>query len=65
MRLWISLLSMNEAWEKNWIANEEDRRVVSNDIPNAVISVELDSITARIACRISGTAFTTLNSFCF
>jgi hypothetical protein len=30
MCLWISLLSVNEARKENWIANEEDWRVVSD-----------------------------------
>jgi hypothetical protein len=65
MSLWVSLLSVDEAREKNWIANEEDWSVVSNDIPHAVIGVELDCKSARIACCISRTAFAALNLFRF
>lgn len=60
--LWISLLSVDEAREENRVADEEDGRVVADDIPNAIVGVELDSEAAGIACCVSRTAFTTLDS---
>lgn len=52
MSCWITLLGMNEAGEQRWVTDEEDWRVVANQIPNAVLSVELDSKTAWITCSI-------------
>jgi hypothetical protein len=63
--LWVSLLSVDEAREKNWITNEEDGRVVADKIPHAVIGVELNGITTRIACCVGRTAFAALNFFFF
>lgn len=46
---WVALLSMDEAWEKDGVTNEEDGSVVANQIPVALFSIELDSEAARIS----------------
>jgi len=43
----VPLLGMDEAGEENWVPDEEDRGVVSDQIPNAILGVELD-------CKSSG-----------
>lgn len=50
--LGISLLGVDEGGEENGIPDEEDRRVVADDIPHAVVGVEFDGETARIACCV-------------
>ena len=32
---WITFLSVNERWEENRVANEEDRSVVADQIPGS------------------------------
>lgn len=59
MSLWVSLLGVNEAWEENWVANEEDWRVVTDDVPNAIVRVEFDCETAWVTSGVRGTAFST------
>lgn len=45
---WVTLLGVNETWEQNGIANEENRSVVSNQVPVAIFSVEFHGETTRI-----------------
>jgi hypothetical protein len=52
---------VDKAWEENWITDEEDWSVVANNIPHAIISVELNGKTAWIASCISAATFTALN----
>lgn len=59
VRLWISLLGVNEAWEENWIPNEENWRVVTNNIPNTIVCVEFNSETSWITRCVGTTALTT------
>ena len=40
--LWVSLLSMYECRKLDSVTNEENRRVVPNHIPVALIGIELD-----------------------
>src|SRR5690606_692261 len=40
--VWIALLGVNEVAEFLWILNEENRSVISNEVPVAVFGVELD-----------------------
>ena len=54
---WVAFLSMNEVREENGIANKENWRIVSNQIPIAVLCVELDSETTGITSRICRTTF--------
>lgn len=54
----ISFLSMDEIGKQEWVANEEYRRVVANQIPVALFRVEFDGETARIAGRVRRTTFT-------
>ena len=58
MGLRITLLGVDETREQNGITNEEDGCVVANQIPNAIIGVELHGEAARIASSISRTALT-------
>lgn len=66
MRFRVSLLRVNEAREQNRVPDEEDRRVVAHQVPNAVLGVELQSETAWVAKGVSGTAFARFErkSFC-
>jgi len=50
---------MDETWEQNRIANEEDRRIVSDTIPDTIVGVELDGESTRIASGVSRATFTT------
>lgn len=56
----LPLLSVDEAREENWIANEEDRSVVTHKIPNAFIGVEFQGKSAWIASCVSRATFTAL-----
>lgn len=55
----IPLLSVDERWEENWISNEENWRIVANQIPNTIFWIEFNSKAAWIANGISATALTT------
>jgi hypothetical protein len=44
----VSLLGVNEAWEEDGITNEENRSIVSDNVPISIFSVELDGKTSRI-----------------
>lgn len=55
----VSLLGVNEVREFDGVSNEEDGSVVTNHIPIAFFSVELDCETTRITFSISRTLFTT------
>lgn len=44
----VSLLCMDEAREEQGVLDEEDRRVVANQVPDTLLCVELDRETARI-----------------
>lgn len=57
MRLRVALLRVDEAGEQDGIADEEDRRVVADQVPNAVIGVELQGEAAGIARSVGGAAF--------
>ena len=56
---WIALLSVDETWEKDRIANEKDRGVVADYIPVSLFGVEFDGETARITSSIGRAALTT------
>ena len=49
----ISLLSVNETGEEEWISNEENGSVVPNHIPVALLSVELDGEAPETVLKIS------------
>lgn len=57
--LGVSLLGVDEVREFNGVSDEEDGGVVTNHIPIAFFSVELDGETTGITFGISGTLFTT------
>eukprot|EP00919_Chromeraceae_sp_WS-2016_P068802 GHVR01162819.1.p2 GENE.GHVR01162819.1~~GHVR01162819.1.p2 ORF type:complete len:143 (+),score=12.83 GHVR01162819.1:1048-1476(+) len=52
MRLRVSLLSVNEMRKLDGIANEEDRRVVENPIPNTLFGLDLDREPARVSSGV-------------
>uniref|UniRef100_A0A182JAW5 Uncharacterized protein n=1 Tax=Anopheles atroparvus TaxID=41427 RepID=A0A182JAW5_ANOAO len=54
----VALLRVDEAREQHRIADEEYWRVVAHHIPHAVVGVELDGETARIAGRVGRAALT-------
>lgn len=54
--LWISFLRVDEAWEEHRVANEEDWRIVADQIPNSVLGVEFGCETTRIAKSVSRSA---------
>jgi hypothetical protein len=47
-----ALLSVNEVRELGRISQEEDRRVVGDDIPNALVRPQLDGESTRVASQI-------------
>src|SRR3979411_1920324 len=51
----MALLGMNEVRELVWVAHEEHRRVVADEIPVAFLGVELDREAAYVAFGIGGT----------
>jgi len=55
----VALLCVDEERELGWVAEEEDGRVVVDPIPVALLSVELDGETTRIAGSICGALLTT------
>ena len=55
--LWVSLLAVDEIWELDWILDEENWSVVSDDIVVAFFCVELDSEASWISLTIIGTTF--------
>ena len=59
-RLWVSLLAVDEVWELDWIFDEENRSVVSDQVVISFFSVEFDSETSWISLAIVGT---TLSSY--
>jgi len=52
MRNWIPLLGVDEAGKQDRITDEEDRSVVSDQIPVSFLSVHLDGKSSRITSRI-------------
>lgn len=58
MGLWVAFLGVNEAREEDGVADEENRRVVADDVPDALIGVEFDGEAAGIARSVSAAAFT-------
>lgn len=61
MSLWVSLLCVNEAREENRVADKEDGRVIADQIPDALVGVELHCEAPGIASGISRTALSTLS----
>jgi hypothetical protein len=56
----LGLSSMDDIGELYRVLNEEDRDVVSNDIPVALVGVELDGETANVShsvCRTTGSKY--------
>lgn len=60
MRLRVSFLRVNKAWEQNRITDEENWRVISHQIPNSIVSIEFDSKSTRITGGISRATFSAL-----
>jgi hypothetical protein len=50
---------VDEERELGRIADEEDRRVVKDPVPIALLSVIFDRETSRVSCSIWGTLFAT------
>lgn len=49
MRRRISLLRMYETREKEWILDEENWRIITDEIPNTIVGVEFHSKSTRIS----------------
>lgn len=47
----VPLLSVNKAWEEDRIPDEEDRSVVTNNIPVTIFSIELDSESTGVSVK--------------
>lgn len=58
----ISLLRVDEAREQNWIADEEDWRVITNQIPDAIVGVEFQGKASRIASCVGRATFAACRS---
>ncbi len=56
---WITFLGVNETREQNWIANEENRCIISNAIPDAIVGVEFNCKAAWITGSVGGSTFPT------
>jgi len=56
VRLRIALLRVDEARKEKRVADEEDRSVVADQIPVALLRVELHREAARITSGVCGTA---------
>ena len=54
----ISLLCMNKGWKEYRIPDEEDGRIVTDQIPVSFIRIEFDSESTRISCRIGRSGLT-------
>lgn len=54
----VALLGVDEAREEDRVADEEDRRVVADQIPDSVLGVELDGESARVADGVGRAALT-------
>ena len=52
----IGLLGVDEVGELDRVADEEDAEVVADEVPVAVLGVELDREAARVADRLGGVA---------
>ena len=52
----VGLLGVDEVWELDRVADEEDTEVVADEVPVAVLGVELDREAARVADRLGGVA---------
>ena len=59
MGLGVPLLGVDEAGEEEWVADEEDGRVVPGKIPDSFVRVELDGKTTRVSCCISTATLST------
>lgn len=59
MRHRVSLLSVDEACEQQGVADEENRRVVAHQVPDSLISVELDGEPTGVPHGVGRTTFTT------
>jgi hypothetical protein len=46
-----------QRWELDRIADEEDRKVISNKVPVALLSLELEGKTANVTSSIRGSLF--------
>ncbi|MNP01759.1 hypothetical protein D3C76_935860 [compost metagenome] len=57
--LWQALLSVDKVRELEWVANEEYRRVVANNVPVAFFGIELQREATRITFGVCRTALTT------
>lgn len=55
----VALLSVDEVRELGRVAQEENRSVVGNHVPVALLSPELDTETTRVTSKIGATALTT------
>lgn len=53
MSLGIPLLRVNEAREENWVSDEENWSIVTNNIPNTIFGVKLNSKSSWISNSIS------------
>ena len=54
----MTLLSMDEVRELQWVTDEEDRRIIADEIPVAVRRVELQRKAANVALVVGGAHFT-------
>lgn len=55
----IALLGVDEAGEQDRVPDEEDRRVIADQVPDAVFGVEFNSEPSRIANRVRGSGLST------
>lgn len=55
---WVSLQSMDEVWEFDWVLMEEHRSVVSDHVEVAFLSVEFDCESSGISVGVIGATLT-------
>jgi len=59
MSLWVTLLGMDETGKEDGIPDEENGRVVPNEVPVPIFRVKLDCKAARIPHRVRTPTFPT------
>ena len=55
----VPLLGVDKTWKQNWVTEEENGRVVSNQIPVAFLCVMFDSESPGITSRVGRSGFAT------
>ncbi|KDR21531.1 hypothetical protein L798_01683 [Zootermopsis nevadensis] len=55
---WVSLLCVDKYREQQWVPDEEDRCIVTHQIPDTIFCIKLQSKASRISAGVSRPTFT-------